>query len=488
MIKVSISDALKDPNLLGAAIGPLDTWKGWIVILKAAYGEKLSKSELELFKEIAGDRKPPKSRVKELWVVCGRRGGKTRMAGALSVHAATMQAHKLSPGERGRALTLAVSKDQGSHCREYARGFLKASKILSQSVIEDSRETIRLKGGIEIIAHASNFRSVRGGTLISCVFDECAFWRDENSANPDEEVYRAIRPSLVTTDAMLIGISSPYRRSGLLYERYKKYFGKDDESVLVIQAPTRVLNPTIPQSEIDRAMADDPQAARAEWLAQFRDDISDFIDRAAIESCVADGVLERAPEFRHRYLGFVDPSGGRSDSMTLAIAHHEGDTTILDCIREAKPPFNPESVVDEFAELLQSYRLSSVTGDKYGAEWVQSAFRKVGINYRESDKAKSDIYTGLLPALNSKAVSLLDHPKTIQQFCALERRTTRGGRRSDSVDHGPGGHDDLCNAVAGALLYASRRGRYSRNRSPGKVILGYAAIKAKTGRYGEHRR
>jgi hypothetical protein len=49
-------------------------------------------------------------------------------------------------------------------------------------------------------------------------------------------------------------------------------------------------------------------------------------------------------------------------------------------------------------------------------------------------------------------------PKIVTQFCGLERRTARGGR--DSVDHAPGGHDDLANAVAGALLLAGQRSGY----------------------------
>jgi hypothetical protein len=39
----------------------------------------------------------------------------------------------------------------------------------------------------------------------------------------------------------------------------------------------------------------------------------------------------------------------------------------------------------------------------------------------------------------------------------LERRTARGGR--DSIDHAPGAHDDLANAVAGALTLRRRRVR-----------------------------
>jgi hypothetical protein len=42
---------------------------------------------------------------------------------------------------------------------------------------------------------------------------------------------------------------------------------------------------------------------------------------------------------------------------------------------------------------------------------------------------------------------MVDNPKLVNQLCNLERRTARSGK--DSIDHPPGQHDDLCNAVAG---------------------------------------
>ncbi len=42
-----------------------------------------------------------------------------------------------------------------------------------------------------------------------------------------------------------------------------------------------------------------------------------------------------------------------------------------------------------------------------------------------------------------------------QASCSLERRTSRAGR--DSIGHMPGGHDDVCNAAAGALLLVQAR-------------------------------
>ena len=62
---------------------------------------------------------------------------------------------------------------------------------------------------------------------------------------------------------MIIGISSPYKKSGLLYTKFRKFFGQNDDDVLVIRAPTRLLNPTIPQKVVDEALAEDYAAARA---------------------------------------------------------------------------------------------------------------------------------------------------------------------------------------------------------------------------------
>jgi hypothetical protein len=91
-----------------------------------------------------------------------------------------------------------------------------------------------------------------------------------------------------------------------------------------------------------------------------------------------------------------------------------------------------------------------VRGDKFAGEWPVEAFARYGIRYEQSAAPKSDIYRDLLPLLNSGRVELLDHPRLITQLCQLERRTARSGK--DSIDHAPGGHDDICNAVAGGLV------------------------------------
>jgi hypothetical protein len=157
----------------------------------------------------------------------------------------------------------------------------------------------------------------------------------------------------------------------------------------------------------------------------------------------------------NRYYGFCDPSGGSSDSMTLAIAHRNNiGHAVLDLIRESKPPFSPDKVCREFANTLKDFRISQVCGDAYAGEWPRERFSVHGIRYIPSEKSRSEIYLDFLPLLNSRRADLLDLPRLANQLAALERRASRGGR--ESIDHAPGSHDDVANSAAGALVLAEQ--------------------------------
>jgi hypothetical protein len=297
---------------------------------------------------------------------------------------------------------------------------------------------------------------VRGYTVCAALLDEVAFWQtDEAGANPDTEILNAIRPSMATVPgAMLLCASSPYARRGALWEAHHKHFGQAG-GPLIWQAATRTMNPTVSQTFIDAEIEKDPASAAAEFGAQFRTDIEGFVSREAIEAVTAWGVHERGPINGKRYVAFVDPSGGSRDSFTLAVAHKEGDAGVLDAIREIRPPFSPEGVVQEFSDLLKTYRITKVRGDRYAGEFPRELFSRQGIKYELSDDPKSSIYLNFLPLINSGRVRLLGNQRLVAQLTNLERRTARSGK--DSIDHAPGGHDDVVNAVAGALLSATAK-------------------------------
>ena len=179
--------------------------------------------------------------------------------------------------------------------------------------------------------------------------------------------------------------------------------------MLVVQADTRTMNPTVSQSVIDRAMEIDPIAAHAEYLAVFRSDVGGFMDAELIERAIEPGRRERAPLPGIHYQAFVDPSGGAHDSFTIAIGHRDGDRHVVDVVRGVKPPFDPSNVVKEFCMLLHQYHLYSVVGDKYSGQWVVEAFRKEGITYKHAECSKSELYLESLPLFAQGVVDLLDY-------------------------------------------------------------------------------
>lgn len=460
----TFAEACRDPHLFGPWFEG-ESWATWRVVHKTLFGEPLDADELAIFTEITGRTEAPTEPSTEAWFVIGRRGGKDVNASALAAYLATIGAElmgfldRLVKGETGVVQLIAVDRRQAKVCLGYLKAYFE-QPLLAQMVVNDTANGLELSNRLTIEITTNDARSSRGRTVVAAVFDEVAFWSSEDSANPDEDVYKAVKPAMATIPgAMLIGISSPYARRGLLWKKHKRHHGKPGK-VLVVQAPTWVMNPTINRDGdfLTEAFKDDPASAGAEYGAEFRKDVEAFVSIEVVEACVEPGVRERAPMSGYNYSAFVDPSGGSQDSMTLAITHREGDAedglAVIDATREVKPPFSPEGVVKDFCDLLARYGITRVTGDRYAGEWPREQFRKHGVDYEVSESPRSDLYRDMLPVLNSGRVVLLDDEKTVNQIVGLERRTARGGR--DSIDHAPGGHDDLANAVAGAIGLAGK--------------------------------
>jgi hypothetical protein len=186
---------------------------------------------------------------------------------------------------------------------------------------------------------------------------------------------------------MVIGISTTYRRDGLLFDKWAKHHGKSDADVLAIRQPSAVYNPTLEEdpslaAEIAEQLAADPERAAAEWLSQWRSDLSDFIDRELVAAAVDPGIIVRPPVSGDHYLAATDPSGGRGDPFTAAVGHTEDKSLVIDCIYERRAPFDPETALDEVAALAREYGASMVHGDDYGADLIVSGFRRRGITYK----------------------------------------------------------------------------------------------------------
>lgn len=459
---MNIVEAMTDNHLFGHQFGS-DSWSNWRVLLGGFYGLE---TDANTFRQLT-HREPPLDPLDELWLVVGRRGGKSQIAALLAVYEAIFNDHssKLAAGEIATIAVIAADRKQARTIMRYINGLLE-NPMLKKLIARESTESIELTNRCAIEVFTASHRTTRGYTLACAILDEVAFWHSDG-ANPDKEILNALRPSLASLRGKVIALSSPYARRGVLWDTYKAHFGQLS-NVLVAQAASREMNPSLSQVIVDRAIAEDSASAQAEYLAQFRSDVETFVTVEVVQRCTRRAPLMQQFDSKLSYKAFVDPSGGMADAYTMAISHAEGERIIIDYVGVVRPPFSPESVTDEYARILKSYRIFTVVGDAYAGEWPREQFLKRGITYLKSDKNKSELYRELLPLLNSERVELPPMPTLERELIQLERRTSRGGR--DLIDHPPSGHDDIANVVAGAAV------RFTGNKSIPNVFQNQSDI------------
>lgn len=321
---VTILDTMREPALFGPWFGK--TWRVAEVLLATLFGLPMTDEDAEIYRRFTRRTQLPTAPAREGWVIAGVRGGKSLIAALVIVFLACFRDYRpyLAPGERAVVMTLATDRRQSRVIFGYVRAFLEIP-LLRQLVVNETRETIELSNHVVIEIHTSSFRSVRGYTCAAVICDELAYWpSDEGGKNPDVEIIKALRPRMTTIPgALLLCISSPYARRGAVWEAYRKHYGQDGDPVVVWQAPTLAMNPTVDAELIADAYAQDESAAAAEYGAEFRRDIESFVSRETVEAVVIPDRHELPPVAGTRYVAFADPSGGAVDSFTLAIAHVE---------------------------------------------------------------------------------------------------------------------------------------------------------------------
>jgi len=457
----TIIQTVEERQLFGGlpAFKNLKTWETWFVVLKATYGLPLNRHERRLFEKHTGrSYNPPPGGYAELIIIVGVQSGKSTMAGVFMGYAALTG----QPGTHA----IGVCQDHRGAMRvllRYARQPFEELSLFKEEVLRTTADTLELKNGVCLSAYPCRPQAVRGLRACIMVVDELAFFTSTDGRPIDSEMLRVARGRLATTGGKLIVISSPYGQAGALWDLHRKHYGQEHSSTLVWQASAPDMNPTLPNDYLARMQQDDPDAYRSEVLGEFRTGLSTFLDTEAVQSCVAVGVKEVAPVAGRAYAAFCDPSGGRRDRFTLAIAHAEGDHAVLDAIRFWTPPFNPSGVIAEAAAFLKTYRIHQVQGDRYGGEFPVEQFRLHGVTYTASERDRSAIYLDLLPLINSQRALLLEHPDLLKELRGLERRRGTSGR--DRVDHRPGTHDDVANAAAGALTVVAKPQVQPRIRS-----------------------
>jgi hypothetical protein len=443
------------------------SWDAWRTFWRVVFGLPLSPDDMVRYTRHTGRLTAPSSVCRRVWMPIGRGAGKSWNVGLAGLFLAISRDYRteLPPGGVAVIPVVGADRDQARLVLGYIKGLMEFERFSKYQRGDALADSISFTTGARIEIKTASYRTIRGFTIPALLADEIAFWRSDESAEPDQEILNAARPGMARLKgSMMFALSSPYAKKGALYKAVQDFYGKDIDGVLVWNADTLSMNPVFAdQDEITKAFEEDPAKAGSEYgqggKVVFRSDVEAFLDIEAVNRVTISGRYELAPQPGIKYVAFVDPSGGSQDSYPLAIAHRVGTgdsvRATLDLVREYPPPFSPETVTKAIADDCRRYGITTVTGDRYAGEWPREPYRKYGITYRVTDDTKSDIYRNLLPAVNAGRVALLDHKRLKAQLCGLERHVAHSGQ--DTIDHAPGGHDDIANAVAGALVLAAKK-------------------------------
>jgi hypothetical protein len=367
-------------------------------------------------------------------------------------------------GKGNQVYFVASDLGQANDDLDLAKKLIRCNPILNDLVILKNN-IIELKDGsgfIEILP-AKDAQGLHGKTYIFLVVDEL-------HTQKDYKLLEALELDRTRADAMqwFASYASMYRHKGVPLVDIQKQHEAGNDPRLFVSWYSGTVEEACPSLNTRHGptMEDIEDAKRSlpSWI--FRrlylnlpgqpDDAA--FDAERVEEAVVANRKVLPPEHGIQYVAFCDLSGGGGDDATLAIAHETNGTTVLDLLIDqgarTNGTFSPEATVEKFSYTLKAYGCSSVTGDRYAAQWPVQAFSKFGIEYRPAELNRSQVYAAFEPLLNSGKVELLDYAKLLQQFIGLVRK-------GEKIDHASGDHDDHANAAAGVVVLASQAHRHA---------------------------
>ena len=463
----TLTAAMLDRDLFGRTFRRRSFWT-WRAFGKVIDGLSLTEArEIELYRECTGRAELPRGPVRRIVCLAGRRAGKDRAFSAIALWrcVCTDWSKRISAGEQAVCILLGKDKKQAAILQRYCRGLIKASAIISAMVLRDTEGVIEFSNGavLEIVTNDADL--VRGRSAIGVFGSESCHWDTrEDASSSDAEVVAAARPSMsMCPDGGLLALfSSVHLKRGWMFRQFERHFGDDHAKTLIWFAPTRVMNPLVPQAEIEEAIAEDGPKFRAEYLNVWRDSESDFCTSDLIERITDYGEVERPPERGQMYMAFCDMALGTGrDSAALAIGHVADDkqrSLAVDMVLEQKRPFVPAGLIASWARVLKSYGIHQLFGDRVAGAFHTTEWARNGITYNPGENWKlstSDVYLHALPLMSSGRARLNDCETFRSQVVALERRVSITGH--ETVTHPANMHDDVAVAVCGLITLLAKR-------------------------------
>ncbi|MDB4986807.1 MAG: hypothetical protein JWN04_1985, partial [Myxococcaceae bacterium] len=314
---------------------------------------------------------------------------------------------------------------------------------------------------VVVAAHRGGL-SVRNRWLAGIVLEEVASFAAESTGAVvnAEDILRAAETRLLPgCQAWLI--SSPFGPTGVLYELYKRHFGRPG-STLVVHAPTRALNPSFPQSRIDEIAREDPDTAAREYDAQWVD-----ADSAYLSATLIDGATREQPLILSGRVGVaaMDPAT-RGNDWTLAVAWpvrevRDGQSLTRVVVAgvwrwqgSKKSPLSPRAVLKEASAILRQYCITQAYVDGWSFDALADHAQAEGIMLTQHVGDRDLPYARLKTLLGNGLVELPPDPMMRHDLLALRQRATSGGLKVHLPRTADGRHCDFAPSVSLAAHYA----------------------------------
>ena len=208
----------------------------------------------------------------------------------------------MTKGETPVCAVFAQGQREASIMFGYIRDQLSGSPLLRSLLAEEPlKSELYLTNGVRNKTFPSTARAARGASIFAGVCDELAWYRLEGSTSADAEIVNSIRRGTIGFDnPLVLKASTPYLKSGVLWDDFKSLYGNAHPDAIVFRGATTVFNPTITAERLDVERRLDPGRFAREFLAEFQEDVDSFLPAVWVESAIARNVRERPPVERVR--------------------------------------------------------------------------------------------------------------------------------------------------------------------------------------------
>jgi hypothetical protein len=427
---------------------------------------------------------------REVWANEGVRSGKSdALAATIVAYEATCGGHEAftRPGKRVYCFQIAQDLGQAQYSLFGIRATLESMPLLGggKRISAVTARRIDLWNGVTVATVPPTIKAIRGYDSPVGVMDEIGVWyQDADSANPDKEVYNQLQSRQAQFQyPKIVGISSPWRKAGLLYERFEagtngvkrgctRHPGNADldcstcrdllkahRSRLCLHITTAAsANPLVSRDWLAVTRDRDPKAFARECLAEFQDSVSGFLDPTLLRQAVDTGTRERPPASGVTYVASMDPAF-RRDAFGFMVGHvDERRRVVWDVVRRwVKRPgegaVEPRSVAREIAEICGRYGVHTILTDQYHIESLRLLYEDLGLTLLEHNiqsGSKQELWANFKSLLQQQRLKFVDHEEMLKELMALEMVLGEGGSVKIAAPRGE--FDDL--AICAALLAA----------------------------------